>query len=314
MKGLKIALIGSLPATEHQTWLDALQRSLPQADWQPAERHGADLEVAVVASPPPGALKDLPSLRLIQSLWAGVDRLMADPSLPVQVPLARMVDPAMNAAMTETALWATLALHRGFFRYNERQRQSLWKPHRQRQAQEVPVLVLGLGTLGTRVSQALSARGYPVTAWRASSARDTPPGVRCIHGEEALEHALSQARVVINLLPLTALTRGLINAHFLRRLPRGAGLVNLARGAHVVDEDLLQSLDAGHLSHAVLDVFSIEPLPPDHPYWQHPRVTVLPHVAALTDPRTACEVVATNVQRLCRGEPLLHLVDWQRGY
>jgi glyoxylate/hydroxypyruvate reductase A len=113
---------------------------------------------------------------------------------------------------------------------------------------------------------------------------------------------------------LTVHTRGLINADFLARLPAGAGLVNLARGAHVVDADLLQALDAGHLAHAVLDVFATEPLPLDHRFWHHPRVTVLPHVAALTDPRTACEVVADNVRRLARGEPLLHLVDRQRGY
>ena len=147
MKGLKIALIGTLAADDRLTWLDALQRSLPEADWQSAQHHGSALEVAVVASPPPGSLQRLPSLRLIQSLWAGVDRLMADPSVPTDVPLARMVDPAMNAAMTQTALWATLALHRGFFQYQDQQRQGVWQPHAQRQAREVPVLVLGLGLL-----------------------------------------------------------------------------------------------------------------------------------------------------------------------
>jgi glyoxylate/hydroxypyruvate reductase A len=314
MKGLKIALIGTLAADDRLTWLDALQRSLPEADWQSAQHHGSALEVAVVASPPPGSLQRLPSLRLIQSLWAGVDRLMADPSVPTDVPLARMVDPAMNAAMTQTALWATLALHRGFFQYQDQQRQGVWQPHAQRQAREVPVLVLGLGLLGTQVAQALSSLGYPVTAWRLHAGRTAPPGVQAVQGMTALQHALSQAQVVINLLPLTALTRGLINADFLARLPPGAGLVNLARGAHVVDADLLQALDAGHLAHAVLDVFATEPLPLDHRFWHHPRVTVLPHVAALTDPRTACEVVADNVRRLARGEPLLHLVDRQRGY
>lgn len=314
MKGVKIALIGTLARGEHQAWLHALQQSLPEANWQPAEQHGSALEVAVVASPPPGSLQGRPALRLIQSLWAGVDRIMADASVPTAVPLARMVDPAMNAAMAQTALWATLGLHRGFFRYQEQQRQGFWQQHAQRQAHEVPVLLLGLGVLGSQVAQALTSLGYPVTAWRLHAGRSAPPGVQGVHGLPALEHALSQTRVVINLLPLTAHTRGLINADFLGRLPAGAGLVNLARGAHVVDADLLQALDAGRLAHAVLDVFSIEPLPQDHGYWRHPCVTVLPHVAALTDPRTACEVVADNVRRLGRGEPLLHVVDRQRGY
>jgi glyoxylate/hydroxypyruvate reductase A len=120
--------------------------------------------------------------------------------------------------------------------------------------------------------------------------------------------------VVINLLPLTPSTRGLIDAQFLRRLPHGAGLVNLARGGHVVDADLLQALDCGAVGHAVLDVFAVEPLPKDHPYWLHPQVTVLPHIAALTDPRSAAAVVAANVRRLGRGEALWHTVDRQRGY
>jgi glyoxylate/hydroxypyruvate reductase A len=314
VKGLKIALIGSFMGQEHDKWLSALKDSLPEADWRSAEEHGPALEVAVVASPAKGALQGFPALRLIQSLWAGVDRLMADPSIPVDVPLARMVDPAMNAAMTETALWATLGLHRGFFRYGQQQRQAQWKAWAQSRADEVPVLVLGLGVLGTQVARGLMALGYPVTAWRQHAGREVPAGVTGIHGMSALHQALPQSRVVINLLPLTPSTRGLIDAQFLRRLPHGAGLVNLARGGHVVDADLLQALDCGAVGHAVLDVFAVEPLPKDHPYWLHPQVTVLPHIAALTDPRSAAAVVAANVRRLGRGEALWHTVDRQRGY
>lgn len=314
MKGLKIALIGSFIGQEQAKWLSALKDSLPQADWQPAEVHGPALEVAVVASPAKGALQGFPALRLIQSLWAGVDRLMADPTIPQNVPLARMVDPAMNAAMTETALWATLGLHRGFFRYGQQQRQSQWKAWGQSRASEVPVLVLGMGVLGTQVACGLRSLGYPVTAWRQHASREVPAGVTGIHGMSALHPALAQSRVVINLLPLTPSTRGLIDAQFLRWLPHGAGLVNLARGGHVVDDDLLQALDCGVVGHAVLDVFNVEPLPADHPYWLHPQVTVLPHIAALTDPRSAAAVVAANVHRLGRGEALMHTVDRQLGY
>ena len=314
MTPLKIALVGQLRADEHQRWLDALRHSLTEADWQPPEVHGSQLEVAIAASPSVGSLQGRPALRLIQSLWAGVDRLIADPSIPVDVPLARMVDPAMNAAMAETALWATLGLHRGFFRYGHQQRAGVWKQWDQCRTDEVPVLILGLGVLGTSVAQGLLARGYPVLAWRMNAGREALAGVTCLQGPEALFQALPKTRVVINLLPLTPSTRGFINADFLSRLPPTAGLVNLARGAHVVDDDLLRALDADALSHAVLDVFAVEPLPADHRYWQHPRVTVLPHVAALTDARSAAQVVADNVRRLVRGEPLMHLVDRRRGY
>jgi glyoxylate/hydroxypyruvate reductase A len=166
----------------------------------------------------------------------------------------------------------------------------------------MPVLVLGQGAMGGTVSARLRVLGYPVTGWRR---RD---------GEAALWQALPQAAIVINLLPLTPATRGLLDARCFGAMRHGSNLVNLARGAHVVDADLLAALDSGHLEHAVLDVFHSEPLPAGHPYWQHPRVTVLPHAAAATDPRSAARVVADNLERLARGEPVLNLVDRRRGY
>jgi glyoxylate/hydroxypyruvate reductase A len=246
-----------------------------------------------------------------------VDRLLADPTVPAQVPIARMVDPAMNAAMAETALWATLALHRGFFEYAQRQRDHIWQEHPQRRADEVPVLVLGFGAMGAACAARLAAQGYPVTAWRAGGrvARTPAPAeVRLIDGGPALRAALPATQVLINLLPLTPSTRGLLAAPVFDALPRGASVVNLARGAHLVDADLLAALDRGHLQHAVLDVFQTEPLPAGHAFWSHPKVTVLPHVAAMTDLRSAAAVVADNLGRLQRGEPLLYLVDRSSGY
>jgi glyoxylate/hydroxypyruvate reductase A len=216
--------------------------------------------------------------------------------------------------MVESALWAVTALHRGFFTYARQQQQAQWVQHPQRRADEVQVLVLGLGTMGAAVSAALAAQGYGVTAWRR---REGPPGssgVRVLHGTQGLETGLAMAEVVLNLLPLTPHTRGLIDAGFLGRMKAGAALVNFGRGGHVVEADLLAALAAGRLAHAVLDVFASEPLPADHPFWQLPRVTVLPHVAALTDLRSAADVVASNLARLQAGQPLLHLVDRARGY
>lgn len=300
---MKVLLCGDLDASELAEWLGALRAAMPEAEWLdlPAARTNPEaVEAAVVANPPPGSLQGLPALRLIQSLWAGVDRLLADATLPRGVPIARMVDPAMNAAMAETVLWAVLALHRGFFAYQQRQREGVWRQHAQRRADELTVLVLGQGQMGRTAAERLAALGYRVLGWR----RDGTP----------LQALLAEAQVVVNLLPLTPDTRGLLDARFFAALPRGAGVVNVARGAHVVDEDLLAALDSGHIRHAVLDVFHTEPLTPGHRYWQHPRVTMLPHAAAGTDARSAAAVAVANLRALRSGAPLQNLVEPARGY
>ncbi len=298
-----VLLCGHFDAGERERWQAALQAALPEVLWldlPQARSQASAVTAAVVANPSPGSLQGLPALRLVQSLWAGVDRLMADPTLPTTVPVARMVDPAMTAAMAETALWAVLSLHRGFFDYADHQRVGRWQPHEQQRANEVPVLVLGHGEMGRAAGTALAAHGYPVSHWRRDGT--------------ALPQQLAQARVVINLLPLTPATRGLLDARFFSALPRGASVVNLARGAHVVDADLLAALGSGHLRRAVLDVFNTEPLPAGHRYWHHPQVTVLPHAAALTDERSAAAVVAHNLRALWAGQPIQNLVDRSRGY
>ena len=318
---MHILLTGRIAAAERDAWLHALRDAAPAAHWwsdDDIDLPRAVIEAAVVANPAPGVLAGMPRLRLVQSLWAGVESLLTDATLPSQVPLARMVDPMMNAAMAETAMWAVLSLHRGFFDYAAQQREGLWRQLAQRRADELPVLVLGLGEMGRAVATRLQAQGYRVTAWRASAAdaahRPAPAGVAVQAGPDALAALLNAAEIVVNLLPLTPATRGLLDAKCFAALPAGASLVNLARGAHLVDDDLLAALDSGHLRHAVLDVFNSEPLPGGHPYWQHPRVTVLPHVAALTDARSAAQVVAANLQALRDGAPLAHLVDRARGY
>ena len=270
------------------------------------------IDVALVANPPADALRGLPGLRLVQSLWAGVDGLLADAGLPADVPLARMVDPGMNEAMAQTALWAVLALHRGLFCYAAQQHRAEWRPQPQRRADEVSVAVLGLGQMGRATAQRLAANGYRVSGW--SSHAKALDGVTTQAGPAALAPVLAAAQIVVNLLPLTPATRGLLNRQTLAMMPRGAGLVNLARGAHVVEADLLEALDSGQLGHAVLDVFHTEPLPAEHPFWRHPRVSVLPHIAAQTDPRSAARIAAANVLALRERRPLENVVDRVRGY
>jgi glyoxylate/hydroxypyruvate reductase len=318
MEALHVLLTGRIDAAERDAYLRALREAAPEYSWWSDDDGEVPRDIiaaAVVANPAPAVLSGLPRLRLVQSLWAGVEKLLADPTLPPQVPLARMVDPLMTAAMTETAQWAVLSLQRGFFDYAGQQRAGVWQQHAQRRADEFRVLVLGLGQMGRAVAACLAAHGYRVKAWHASAgARPPVDGVAAQAGADALPALLATSDIIVNLLPLTPATRGLLDARFLAALPAGASIVNLARGAHVVDDDLLAALDSGHVRRAVLDVFQDEPLPPGHRYWQHPQVTVLPHVAALTDPRSAAGVVANNLRALRDGAPLLHLVDRARGY
>ncbi|MFN6995388.1 MAG: 2-hydroxyacid dehydrogenase [Aquincola tertiaricarbonis] len=301
---MQLLLTGSFSAQERDEWRGHLQAALPSARWWLDDEAfpAAEIEAAVVANPAPGRLQGLPRLRLIQSLWAGVDRLLRDDTLPAGVPIARMVDPAMNETMAETALWAVLSLHRGFFDYARQQAERRWKPHPLRRAGEVRVTVLGMGEMGGAALRLLRQHGYDAAGWRRSD------------GEAALPPLLARSGVLINLLPLTPQTTGVLNAALFDQLPPGAAIVNLARGAHLVEADLLAALDSGQIGHAVLDVFTTEPLPDGHAFWAHPRITVLPHVAAQTDARSAAAIAVRNLVALQQGQPLSNLVDRQRGY
>lgn len=313
---MSVLLCGHFSDADQADWLRILGAAAGDEDWitRRDEVDPATVDVAVVANPAPGLLQGLPSLRLIQSLWAGVDRLLADPTLPRGVTITRMVDPAMNQAMAETALWAVLALQRDFFSYARQQRQAHWQQWPQRRAEDWPVLVLGLGEMGRCVANRLAANGYPVSGWSRSGRSAGNAGIECLSGEEALLVALQRARVVVNLLPLTPETAGFFGARRLAAMRRGGHLVNLARGAHLVEAAILAALDSGQLGELVVDTFAIEPLPSGHAFWRHPRISVLPHVAAQTDKRSAAAVVAGNLARLRSGLEPLHQVDRSRGY
>ncbi len=315
---MKIAFDVRLDGAERADWWRALTDALPDDDWLDPAIEGTqsarwrEADIAVVANPLPGRLAHCGQLRLIQSLWAGVDRLLVDSTLPANVPIARMVDPAMNRAMAETATWAVLCVHRRAFDYAAQQRQTQWRALPQKRADEVSVLVLGLGQMGRTTALQLAALGYRVNGWSARAQQVA--GVASSAGWAQLPAALGAADVVVNLLPLTDDTRGLFDRTRLAQMRPGASLVNLARGAHVVEMDLLAALNAGRLEHAVLDVFDTEPLPATHVFWFHPRVTLWPHAAAQTDLRSAAAVVAANVEAVRSGEPPAHMVDRGRGY
>ena len=288
-------------------WLPLLEQALPEDRFFLEPRD--DIDVALVASPPEGTLAQLPNLRLVQSLWMGVDRLLHDPSLPRGVPVARLIDPGMIAAMTETVLAHVLDWHRLHFRYREQQIERVWQPLPQVMASERTIGILGLGELGSVVAQALATLGFRVLGW--SRRLRELAGVQYV---AELATLLERSDLVVCLLPLTHHTRGILNADAFAQMPEGACLINVGRGEHVVEKDLREALDSRWITHAYLDVFETEPLEMGHPFWRHPSVTLTPHAAALTEPRTAFPQIVANIERLRRGEPPQGLVDVAAGY
>ena len=243
--------------------------------------------------------------KAVLSLWAGVERIVGNPTLTQ--PLCRMVDPALTEGMVEWVVGHTLRHHLGMDRHIVNPTHA-WDNTCPPLARERPVAMLGMGALGAACADALRALNFPVTGW----SRSPKPG--CLHGDDGLTRALQTAQIVVTLLPKTAETENLLNTARLAMVPRGAVILNPGRGAIIDDAALLAALDAGQISHATLDVFRAEPLPTDHPFWTHPRVTVTPHIAADTRPASATRVIAENIRRGQADEPFLHLVDRTRGY
>lgn len=291
-------------AGTRQEWVERLASRLDCVRVVDSAEVDADLiQVLVVGNPPGESLQGFGSLRFIQSTWAGVDRLVEGaPS----VPIARMVAPELTELMTEFVLAAVLSLHRLFPAYRRDQSRREWRPRPTVAARQRRVGVLGFGELGRPSARALSEAGFEVMAW-ARTPRPDP--IRVVAGEDGFHRLLGRSDIVVDLLPLTPQTRGILDQAALARLPAGASLVNVARGAHVVEGDLLEALDSGHLSDAVLDVFDQEPLGPDHPFWSHERVTVLPHVAAPSNPDDLAPRVAANIERFIEGGTPRFLVE-----
>jgi glyoxylate/hydroxypyruvate reductase A len=294
-------------------WRAALLERLPGLDfrvWPDAGSTG-EIDAALVWLPPPGLLASLPALRVVLSLGAGVDRMLADPTLP-DVPLCRMVDPSMTTSMSEIALLHVLRYHRDLDTYERQQRGALWRFALPKPPRATTVGVMGLGVLGTDAAVTLARHGFAVRGWSRSP--KTIAGVACHAGDAGLAPFLDRLDIMVCLLPLTAETEGILDARLFAHLPAGARLVNLARGRHLVEQDLLDALATGRLAHASLDVFTAEPLPRDHPFWRHPRITVTPHAASYSLPETGADIVVENLRRLAAGAPLLHTVDRARGY
>ncbi|MGH7091031.1 MAG: NAD(P)-dependent oxidoreductase [Stellaceae bacterium] len=270
-----------------------------------------DIEAAAVMRIPPGFLATLPRLKLIVSLLAGQESLLADQTLP-DVPIVRAGNPAGDPMMSETALLHVLRHHRFLPDYALQQQRRQWQRQPLLKTAERKVGVMGLGQIGLPVAQYLAQHGFAVAGWSRTEKR--APGLALFAGPEQFPAFLARSEILVDLLPATAETNNLIDRKVFRQLPKGAHFINLARGAHVVDRDLLDALDADQLAAATLDVFREEPLPKESPFWAHPKITVIPHASRRHDPADIVPRIAENLRRLARGAPLLQPVDRRAGY
>ena len=307
-------LLFSSPEDDPLRWSRALLALAPALEIRvsPALGNPAEIEVALVWKPPAGELSRLSNLRLVISLGAGVDRLLEDPEFPPGIPIVRLGEAGMAETMNLYVAHAVLRHHREIVRFETAQRERRWDFALPRPAQESRIGVMGLGTLGGAAARFLASLGFRVAGWSRSP--KSIPGVSCCHGADALPPFLAGSDILVVLLPLTPETRGLLGRDLLYRLPRGAKLVSCGRGPTIVEEDLVEALNSGQIAEATLDVFATEPLPADHPFWGMEQVLMTPHVASFAIPEIAARDVVENIRRLHAGEPLLHLVERDRGY
>lgn len=308
-----MAILFHCPWENAAEWRRRIAEALPEAELKvwPELGDRRAIDFAFVWKPPPGALADLPNLKGVCALGAGVDDLLRQPDLPA-APIARLVDPLMAERMAEYVVGQALRHHLRADDYAAQQRAGVWRRLPYKDASQRTVAVLGLGALGARAAERLAAQGFRVVGWSRSARRLA--GIDCRHGADGLAALLPETEILVCLLPLTEATRGMLNARLFQRLPDGAALINVARGAHLVEADLLAALESGKLAGATLDVFAEEPPPEAHPFWRHPKILMTPHVSSLSEPRTAAPILAAQYRRAMRGEALRDLVDRAAGY
>ena len=294
-------------------WAEVFRAQAPEIDFRIWPDMGDPAKVRFLAAwePPENISECFPNLQVLFSSGAGVDQFNFA-ALPPALPVVRMVEPGIVQGMVEYVTLAVLSLHRDWHTYRQQQQEGRWQTHRVYPASSRRVGVLGLGVLGRAVLERLGSFGFPCAGWSRSP--QTIDGVECHAGPDGLQAFLERTDILICLLPLTDSTCGILCQSLFDQLPRGACLVNVGRGAHLVQDDLLKALEAGQLSRAVLDVCEPEPLPPGHPFWTHPQVALTPHIASMTQPETAADAVLDNLRRHQQGLPMIGLVDRTRGY
>lgn len=291
-----IPFINQLPKDEEVRWLAALNKRLTNenvvsfSDLKPSDKKG--IELAIVANPNIDELAEFKHLIWVHSVWAGVEHLMASLANS-SVDVVRLMDPTLSNSMAEAVLAWSLYLHREMPRYAKQQRNKQWLQHQLVPASERRIGILGLGELGQASAKQLQINGFKVMGW--SRTEKTIEHISCFSGDSGLAEMVAQSDILVCLLPLTSLTKGMVNKGLLNQLPTGSAIINFARGGIINTSDLLQALDAKHINHAVLDVFEHEPLKAESGLWQHPDITVLPHISAPTNVDSASDIVAKNI-------------------
>lgn len=297
-----------------QPWVDGLKAEFPDAQVELWSAGAAPADYAVVWAPPQQFFDEQPQLKGIFNIGAGVDALMKL-RLPDGVPVVRLDDAGMSVQMAEFVCHAVIRHFRELDGYEADIAEGKWSYRKPRLRTDYPIGVMGLGVLGERVGRALAQFDFPVNGWSRSP--KTIEGVQCFSGDaggQGFQDFLAASRILVCLLPLTSETRGIMNLDTLSRLRPGGYVINVARGSHLVDGDLITLIDNGHLAGATLDVFHVEPLPADHPFWKHPKVTVTPHTSARTLREESITQIAGKVRAVERGERVAGIVDPLRGY
>jgi glyoxylate/hydroxypyruvate reductase A len=309
-----VAFLIIMPTMKTASWEKRILASEPGIDLRVWPAAGAREEVAFVLAwrPPHGELRRFPNLKCIASMGAGVDNILSDPDLPAGVPITRIVDVSMARSMSEYVVMGVLNYCRSTRFFKDRETEEVWQPIIPRLAEKETIGILGLGQLGLDAARKLMALGFKVAGWRRSDLLQE--GISTFCGRDQFAAFLAESRILINMLPLTPATENILNRDTFGHLPRGAYLINVARGQHLVEADLLAAIASGQLSGACLDVFRTEPLPEKHPFWQHPDITVTPHIASLTNPAAVIPQIMENYRRVKAGQAVLNRVDCNRGY
>jgi glyoxylate/hydroxypyruvate reductase len=310
-----MAILLSTKAHTMQDWKAALLAVDPSLEIRlfPDTGNPAEIEAAVVwTAHDMMELRRYPNLKLIVSMGAGVDHLLRAPGPPPGIPVARLKDVLLTSAMAEWVLLNVLRFHRQDPEYRALQQRKEWLELSAPSTSERRIGILGIGELGSASARVLTALGFPVMGWSRSA--KALPGVQTFHGADGLMAMAAKTDILICLLPLTPETRGVLNAKLLSALPRGAYVINGARGGHMVAEDMLAALNSGHIAGAALDVFEPEPLPSESPFWSHPKVFLTPHAASITIPSSVAPQVVENIHNMRARRPLINLVDFSLGY
>jgi len=294
-------------------WASYFAEQAPDLDFRvwPDAGDLSKIEYLIAWQAPPEFLTELSGLKVLFSSGAGTDHIDLS-AVPAHISVVRMVEPGIINGMVEYVSLAVLALHRDLLDYVTSKAARVWAPLEVPPASTRTIGVMGMGILGRAVLERLATYGFQLRGWNRSLRH--MDGVESFAGADQLQRFLEGCNVLVCLLPLTPVTKGVLNQKVFSALPAGAALINVGRGAHLVNADLLDALDSGRLSRAILDVTDPEPLPPEHPFWAHPRVLLTPHVASMTQPETAAPILLENIRRHQRGEPLTDVIDRSRGY